>query len=181
MKSCISILATLLLTSTTIHALAIRDEHGGSNCPSPSKALHLHRLFQNNIEHYLYTTSHVEKSRALQDGYEFDGVAARVFQTKQPSTVPFYHVHNGATGDNFYTTDVRARDAALSSNPARTIDKGVAAYVFARRLCGSTALYRLYNPATRDHFYTIDESEREEAVSDGGYDAPVIAGFVLRK
>ncbi|KAJ6533974.1 hypothetical protein DFH09DRAFT_932361, partial [Mycena vulgaris] len=127
--------------------------------------------------HYLYTTSHVGKSCALQDGYEFDGVAARVFQTKQPSMDPFYHVDNGATGDNFYTMDVRARDAALSRNLARAIDKGI----FARRLCGSTALYGLYNPATRNHFYTIDESEREEAVSDGGYDALVIAGFVLRK
>ncbi|KAJ6533975.1 hypothetical protein DFH09DRAFT_827697, partial [Mycena vulgaris] len=108
--------------------------------------------FQNKIEYYLYTTSHVEKFRARQDGYELGGVATRVFQTKQPSTVPFYHVHNGPTGDKFYPTDVRARNAALSSNPAHAIEKGVAAYVFARRLCGSTALYRLYNPATREHF-----------------------------
>ncbi|KAJ7683890.1 hypothetical protein B0H17DRAFT_941332, partial [Mycena rosella] len=131
-------------------------------------------------EHYLYTTSQLVTSRALDHGYEFDGVAARVFATEQPSTVAFHHVFNGDTRDSFYTTDVHARDAALSRNPA-AIDKGVAAYIFSRRVCGGTPLYRLYNRATQGHFYTIEERERDEAVSDGGYEYSVIAGFVLRK
>ncbi|KAJ7496553.1 hypothetical protein FB451DRAFT_1385949 [Mycena latifolia] len=181
MRPCIFILAIFLLSSTITNAAPIRGGKLLSNCPSPSKAIKFYRLFQNNIEHYLYTTSTAVKSRALDDGYEFDGVAARVFKTEQPSTVPFYHVFNRATRDNFYTTDVGARDAALASGPKTAVDEGVAAYVFSRRVCGGVPLYRLYNSATRDHFYTTDESEREDAVTDGGYDDPVIAGFVLRK
>ncbi|KAJ7099303.1 hypothetical protein B0H15DRAFT_900495 [Mycena belliarum] len=180
MKPSISMIAALLFGCATLHAAPIPRDRLPSNCPSPSEATQFYRLFQNDIEHYLYTTSSDVSTRALDAGYEFDGVAARVFQTAQASTVPLHHVFNRATQDHFYTTDVRARDAVLAGTPS-TLDEGVAAHVFTRRICGGVPLYRLYNHGTGAHFYTTDEGEREKALMDDGYDNPAIAGFVLAK
>ncbi|KAJ7023384.1 hypothetical protein C8F04DRAFT_970246, partial [Mycena alexandri] len=138
------------------------------------------RLFNNNIEDYLLTVNAVEQSRALKRGYEFDGIVARVFRTKQSSTVPLYHVLVGKTQSNFYTTRKHERDVALRGDARKNVDMGVAAYVFSKRLCGSSPLYRLLNRATGDYFYTTDEGEKNYSVSDQGYDAPDVAGFVLR-
>ncbi|KAJ7023365.1 hypothetical protein C8F04DRAFT_1193500 [Mycena alexandri] len=179
MKSCLSIFATLLLASSTTHARPAWTENGHTKCPTSSSAVQFSRLFNNNIEGYLLTTNAVEQSRALKRGYEFDGIVARVFRTKQLSTVPLYHVLVGKTQSNFYTTRKHERDVALRGDARNNADMGIAAYVFPKRLCGSKPLYRLLNRATGDYFYTMDEGERNYAVSDQGYDAPDIAGFVL--
>ncbi|KAJ7478649.1 hypothetical protein B0H11DRAFT_1725870 [Mycena galericulata] len=202
-----SIFATLLIASTSISALAAngnlpvarRDilalrgdkvspkslisfcitDPPQSKCPSRSSAVKLYRLFQNDAELYRLTTRSVEKTRAFDEGYEFDGVAARVFEKENALTSPFYHVYNPHTQDSFYTVDQGERDEALRDRA--NIDNGVAAHVFARRVCGSKPLYRLYNPAIKSHFYTIDEDEVDEAVRDKGYEGPAISAFVLPK
>ncbi|KAJ7496569.1 hypothetical protein FB451DRAFT_1016865 [Mycena latifolia] len=137
---------------------------------------------------------------ARESTFEADGVAARVFGAPQPGTVPLYHVAHPGTQDHFYTRDVRERDAKLvpSAAPQRAnarrglgpadggaalrtgyIDAGVAAWVFARRVCGAVPLFRVYNPVIGAHFYTTDVVERDEKVRDDGYGEGVIAGFVI--
>ncbi|KAJ7676155.1 hypothetical protein B0H17DRAFT_1080583, partial [Mycena rosella] len=63
---------------------------------------------------------------------------------------------------------------AMRRSPApRGHRQGCRCLHFPRRVCGGTPLYGLYNRATQGHFYTIDERERDEAMSDGGYEDPV--------
>ncbi|KAJ7629328.1 hypothetical protein B0H17DRAFT_962920, partial [Mycena rosella] len=133
-----------------------------------------YRLVNTDIERYAYTTSKIETSYAFAHGYEFDGVAARVFKAMESSTVPLYHLFNEETQDSFYTRYKRERDEA----PEPYVDKGIAAYVFPRRICGSKPLFRLFKPATGAHFYTADEKESERAVENDGYADPIIVGFV---
>ncbi|KAJ7099293.1 hypothetical protein B0H15DRAFT_796976 [Mycena belliarum] len=199
MKPSASMIAAVLSACATITTQAAPAPHTTGrhpkHCPAPSAASKLYRFFQNDSAHYLYTTSAAASAHAYAAGYEFDGVAARVFKTPQPATVPLHHVSNSNSNsntntnynnhavqleDNFYTTDVRERDAVLAGAESAR-DEGVAAHVFARRICGSVPLYRLFNHGTGAHFYTADEEEREQALADGGYDEPAIAGFVLAK
>ncbi|KAJ7763414.1 hypothetical protein B0H16DRAFT_1414158 [Mycena metata] len=152
-----------------------------AQCPTPSSSVPFSRLFNNNNEDYLLTVNAVDQSRAMKRGYEFDGVVARVFRTKQLSTVPMYHVLVGKAQASFYTTRKHERDVALRGDARNNVDMGVAAYAFPKRLCGGMPLYRLLNRATGEYFYTMDEGERNFAVSDQGYDTPEIAGFVLKQ
>lgn len=45
-------------------------------------------------------------------------------------------------------------------------------------LCGAIPLYRLYSPASNDHFYTTSVPERDNAVSTFGYLYESVAGHV---
>ncbi|KAJ7143618.1 hypothetical protein C8R43DRAFT_1130686 [Mycena crocata] len=150
------IVATLLIAST-INALSIREEKTRSGCPSASASVELYRLFRNDIEHYLYTTSLPEKSRTVANLYEYDGVAVRVFRTQQPRTVPLYHLVNAKTQNNFYTTDKQERDTTFARDSS-VVDKGIAAYIFPKHVCGSKALDRHYNPISKGYFYTIEST-----------------------
>lgn len=40
------------------------------------------------------------------------------------------------------------------------VDEGIARYVFSIQINGSVPLYRLYNPGTRDHFYTTSDTKK---------------------
>lgn len=44
--------------------------------------------------------------------------------------------------------------------------------------CGGQPLYRLYNGAADDHFYTTSDAERAAAVAQSGYQFESIAGYV---
>ncbi|KAJ7133679.1 hypothetical protein C8R43DRAFT_1239445 [Mycena crocata] len=160
--------------------MVIARQSSKVNCSSSFKAVEFHRLFNIDIEHYLYTKSSSEKSDALDDGFEYDGAAGRVFKTKQPSTVPFYHLYNEDTQTNSYPTNKRDRDARLVGDPAN-VDKGVAAWIFAKRLCGSKPLYRLDKPASVNYFYTTDEDEKDYAETDEDYNEATIAGYIYKK
>ncbi|KAJ7650935.1 hypothetical protein FB45DRAFT_820372 [Roridomyces roridus] len=196
MKSHTTILTSLLLASTLANALQVRFKKSDvaeqerilarrgdmTNCPSPTDAIPLHRLFQNEGELYRITARSLD-SDALDGGYEFDGVTAQVFHpdVNHAMTGPMYHVYNSQTRDNFYTSDAEERDAMLRRD-GDCVDKGAVASVFVRRVCGSKPLYRLYNPMTMNHFYTVDDAEVDEAVAERGYDdEPAVAAFVLPK
>lgn len=146
-------------------------------CPSeqPSK---LYRLVNPDTEYSRYTTTPAPKSFTFdaEDGFEFDGVVARVFETKQPATVPLYHLFKAATQDSFYTRDPRERDATLEKDHAY-LDMGVAAHVFPRRICGGMPFFRLYKNG--NHFYTADRDEKDDMVANDGYTSPVITGYVI--
>ncbi|KAJ7072929.1 hypothetical protein C8F01DRAFT_1362179 [Mycena amicta] len=135
-------------------------------CPHPDIAQPLHRLFQNDMEHYVYTTSDAEKQAVMaNDGFDFDGIVGRAFTQQEEGT------HAG-TGCDAGSGEARGRDMK---------DMGVAAFVFRRSDCSAQALYRHYNPLTKGWFLTMDRAESEDAVADKGYDDAVIAAWIYHK
>src|SRR5262249_5611002 len=52
-------------------------------------------------------------------------------------------------------------------------------YIYAAQAAGTTALYRLFNPTSGDHFYTTSAAERDSAVASFGYQNEGIAGYVF--
>ncbi|KAJ7263432.1 hypothetical protein C8J57DRAFT_1183450 [Mycena rebaudengoi] len=109
-------------------------------------------------------------------GYTFRGVAALVFTTQEPSTVPFYHVRNIQAVDNLYTTSVIERDTAVENGD---IDGPIAAYIYPSQICGSVPFYRLYSNAATEHYYTINATDQAARVASGVWADEGIAGYVL--
>ncbi|KAK7057813.1 hypothetical protein R3P38DRAFT_2843152 [Favolaschia claudopus] len=182
MKTCSSLAifaVSFLLSSITAHARSVKMTKRIDNCPEIVGVVNLHRQFHHDKEHYVYTTNSSEVDRSAV-GYEYDGVLGGAFEKQEASTVPLYHIYNDHTQANFYTTDEAERESELSHNLAN-VDRGIAAFVLSKRACGSKPLFRQFNPATGNHFLTTDEEEVEYALTDRGYEEPIISGFVMQK
>lgn len=59
--------------------------------------------------------------------------------------------------------------------------EGVACRIYTKSEDGAVPLYRLYNPGAKDHFYTVDASERTYASQTLGYIEEGITGYVHTK
>jgi len=57
--------------------------------------------------------------------------------------------------------------------------EGIAGYIFDSPTGNASALYRLVNPTTSDHFYTMSAQERDNAIAQFGYQSEGIAGYVI--
>lgn len=51
-------------------------------------------------------------------------------------------------------------------------------YMAAEQQCGAVPLYRVHQPASDDHFYTLSAAERDNAVTNLGYQDQGITGYV---
>jgi hypothetical protein len=151
-----------------------------------------------NIGDHFYTTNLVERNHAIAHCYIDDGAPIACYILKEkglfsPSAdaVPFFRLYNPGNGDHLYTTSEAERANIL--NPSiGYIDDGycsiyeggepgvcvsIAGYIFppnpgvgARPPAGTVPFYRLYNPVTGDHFYTISYPERTNALTIGYQD-----------
>ncbi|KAG0041552.1 hypothetical protein BGZ83_001660 [Gryganskiella cystojenkinii] len=89
---------------------------------------------------------------------------------KCPSTIPIYRLYSSGGTDHFYTTSAAERDNA--SNNLGYTQEGIAGYVYPSEAapCQSTVpIYRMYNGAIVDHFYTADPEEAQNAIKHLGY------------
>jgi hypothetical protein len=55
--------------------------------------------------------------------------------------------------------------------------EGIAGYPAATAESGTSPIYRLYSTRTRDHFYTTNLSERNQAIANVGYIDEGIVGY----
>jgi len=79
--------------------------------PDPNPAfIPLRRLYRQDLDDYLYTTSQAEADSAVQQaGYVFETVACNVWDPNQPlppnwNLVPLLRLYNPQIGEHFYTT-----------------------------------------------------------------------------
>ena len=99
--------------------------------------------------------------------------AWRFSDTDQAGAVPFYRCYD-SKGHHLYTADPSCEAFGSAANESRI------GYVFSSQATGTVPLYRLWNPVTGDHFYTIDLTEAKHASATLGYSEEGVAGFVYR-
>ncbi len=92
-----------------------------------------------------------------------------VYAAEAPGLVPLYRCDKGS-GRRFLT-------ASPSCEIGLSVDL-VVGYMATGPSCGAQPLYRLYSSATNNHFYTLSEAERDNAVAVYGYAYESIAGYV---
>lgn len=77
---------------------------------------------------------------------------------------------------HFYTTSLSESNKAKNEGYSRQI----IGYVFDKKSTGMIPLFRLFNPSTGDHLYTIDSNEQKEAIQRG-YISEGISCYVYTK
>ncbi|KAJ7026477.1 hypothetical protein C8F04DRAFT_1045592 [Mycena alexandri] len=146
-------------------------------CGDPSDAVPLYFMEIAGQDMYYATGIGFVTTLVGDLAYTFLGIAARVFTTQELSTVPFFHLQNDQTSDNFYTISATDRELALETGWG---DAGIAAYIYPSQICGSVPLYGLYQSVDTIHFYTINETTYDAMLAGtGGWADQGIAGYVL--
>jgi Repeat of unknown function (DUF5648) len=144
----------------------------------------LYRLFNPGNGDHFYTADATERDNAANNGYQLEGVAGYLFDSQVSGTVPLYRLLNLGNGDHFYTADATESDNAANNGYQL---EGVAGYLFdspqviqtSVNTPTTTELYRLLNPTTDDHLYTISGVERNNAITQAGYRYEGVACFVF--
>ncbi|KAJ7269558.1 hypothetical protein C8J57DRAFT_1066577, partial [Mycena rebaudengoi] len=126
-----------------------------------------------------YTIQNADVTNAIAiSGYDFTGVAALIFPTAEPSTVPFFCLINRVNTSFFYTTSQTERDAARTTRGFSDFD--TAGYIYPSQVCGSVLLYPLhFVAANSDYIYTTSTVERDDAVNNKGVTYEGITGYIL--
>jgi hypothetical protein len=129
---------------------------------------HVDRSYDATTGEHFYTTSDAEAACCgfTVEAYKYYWLYA----APQSGLVPFYRCLL-MSGFHFYTTDMNCEGAAGAKN------EGMLGYIATSAVCGSTALYRLYDGTNGDHFYTTSAAESSSAQANG-YVLESTAGYV---
>ncbi|KAJ7776253.1 hypothetical protein B0H16DRAFT_1003571 [Mycena metata] len=155
-----------------------RAQATSETCGSITDLVPLFEIYAPANTVHFYTVDDSTITSAMQsDVYTFNGVAALIFPTTEPSTVPFFCLVNTGISTFFYTTSATERSSALASGYS---DDGIAGYVYPTQICGSVPLYRAhFIGANADYLYTTSAAERDNAVLNQGFVDEGIAGYVV--
>ncbi|KAJ6599807.1 hypothetical protein DFH09DRAFT_970523 [Mycena vulgaris] len=148
-----------------------------ATCGNTSDAVPLFTANSAQFSDNFYSTSISQITAVVgAQGYSFQGIAARVFNSQELSTVPLFHLFQNVVIDSFYTTSTTERDLALENG---YIVGGTDAFIYPSQICASIPFYRLYNSAATEHFYTTDASVRASRLASPAWADEGIAGYVL--
>ena len=123
----------------------------------------VYRFYNAKTGDHFYTISEDEKTilvKNTQGNYLPEGVAFYANNTQASGSVPVYRLYNSTTGDHFYTISEDEKNALANNSQSGYASEGVAFYAYASQVSGSSPVYRFFNSATGDHFYTISEDEK---------------------
>ncbi|KAJ3881765.1 hypothetical protein F5051DRAFT_346082 [Lentinula edodes] len=150
-------------------------------CADTSSLVPFLRAFSGSENDHFYTTNVSEmKNDALAGGvYVFEGESAFLWPTPEPGTVPIFRLYNQNSSDHFYTMSSDEVPEMMNAGWAYdTAPNHTAGYVYPYSICGAAPIYRLFDPTSVDHFYTMDIVESQNAVQ-AGYQDQGIAGFAI--
>ncbi|KAJ7207420.1 hypothetical protein GGX14DRAFT_366332, partial [Mycena pura] len=147
-------------------------------CGDPSAAVALNIFFNSGtVDYFLTPDSSVSSGTGP---YDLQGIVGFVFVTAEPSTVPFYRLHK-TVGDqdiNFWTTSTSEANSAVQEG----FDSDQAdplLHIYPTQICGAVPLYRVSNSGAQANFYTTSESQRQDFITNMGYQDLGIAGYII--
>lgn len=117
-------------------------------------------------------TSRPAEEAVLPGGYEFRGVAFRLYREGTPGTTEFYRWYYRGESRHAYGYDKKGEGLRLDGYAL----EGSIGNIATSRLAGSRELYRWFHPGTGAYFYSTDL--KEERVIDRGFRYDGIAGYV---
>ena len=130
----------------------------------------LYRFHRLNNDSHFFTAVESEKNLLLGSSYianwAFEGISHHVLNTQVAGAVPVYRLFNRRSGGHFYTMSVSERDDVLSTMPETFSLEGVAFFALAGPAENALPVYRFFAPQTGSHFFTIDESEKDQIIAN---------------
>jgi hypothetical protein len=140
-----------------------------------------YKLYNPNTGEHFYTTSESEMAKLLTNySYESERVACRVYKAAKSGVVPFYRFWNTQTGKHFFTASEGEKKKLIDYYSSVFKYEGIACYLFNTQTTNTLPFYRLYNRQNDDHFYTINESEKNNLLTNypSIYAYEGVAGYV---
>ena len=137
------------------------------NGPDEVTGIDVHRFFSKSSGVHFYTASAEEKDNIITNlGSEFgyEGIAYKAPSSGGAVVSRFF---NSDTNSHFWTASEEEKDE-LIGNPERGFEyEGSAYYVSKQPQCDQqTAVHRFYHPQSEVHFYTANESEANNVISN---------------
>ncbi|KAJ2911525.1 hypothetical protein MD484_g8889, partial [Candolleomyces efflorescens] len=157
--------------------LAIHRTCGDLRLASP-----LYRMWKPTVKDHFYTIDPTEYDRAAkQFGYTKEGITGYVFRNAPAGTAPLFRLWNPRTSDHLYTMSVAERDWVVGHQGYSS--EGTVGHIYptkSKLTCMlSKPLYRVFNTAVNDHFYTASSEERIRSIVKYGYTDEGVAGWIL--
>jgi len=161
----------------------------GHAYPAEHHVIPMYRYVHTGLHDHFYTvsseeigsTTHGQKGKL---GYVSEGVAFHIFTHHHTGLVPVHRYYQPDVKDHFYTTN----GAEIGTTEIGKIGhhnywyEGVAGYCSPSEFFGGVPVFRFYNAATKDHFYTTNGSEIGTTTVGNtgahGYTFEGILGFV---
>jgi len=133
-----------------------------------------------------YSTAQQEIGTATKEGYTSEGPSFHVLPSQlAPGTVPVYQYFNASTSDHLYTTNASEIGGVTVKGQSANgyTCEGVLGYIYSDPVHGTLPVYRYWNAAASDSFYTTHPQEVDTVVpgTDGlnGYTCKGILGHAL--
>jgi hypothetical protein len=124
-----------------------------------------YRIYVPSLKRHLYTTDTNEYNvlTGFATTYSGEGINHYLYRTQvtraAQSAIPYYRMYFNPQQRHFYTSDFNEYDT-IRKDKVFASDEGITGYIFPRYgVPGTTALYRLYNPAINSHLWTTDNNE----------------------
>ncbi len=142
----------------------------------------LYRLYSARVGEHFYTTDYNEAFSLDRSGlYRLEGVEGHVYTAPYQYSVPLYRLYSRKQNRHFLTTS--ETELAIVQRQGFRLE-GVIGYMSFTTGGSATGmqehnLHRLYNPKTKDHFYTANDDEMF-AVERAGYTREPDMGYLYR-
>ena len=141
----------------------------------------LYRYYNAGVHDHLYTTDPTENGTAApgevgNNGFLCEGIECLVYNEEVIETVPLHRYWNEAVEDHLYTTNADEIETTTCGDVGKNGYRyeGIVGYCFIAQCKRPdytiVPLYRYWNPARQDHFYTIHQeeaNEQEEIIREG--------------
>jgi len=153
---------------------------------------HVHAVYRyhnENTHDHLYTTNQgeigtVHSGAVGHHGYKSEGIGFYIFNSHHHGLVPLYRYWNNGATDHLYSSNPGEIGVTQSgqSGASGYVCEGVLGYVSPVEFFGSIPIYRYWNGATSDHFYTTNAGEigttHPGHAGNHGYTCEGIVGYV---
>jgi hypothetical protein len=121
----------------------------------------VYRFYNKTNGDHFYTISETEKNNLINSmpSYAFEGVVFYTYQSAVDNSAPVYRFLNKTNGDHFYTINETERTYVQNNLSSIYLYEGIAFYSLKTQILSAVNVYRFYNIANGDHFYTASGEE----------------------
>jgi len=157
--------------------------------PAEHQVHPVYRYFQESHHDHFYTTNQgeigtIQHGTVGNHGYRSEGVGFHIFNHHHHGLVPVYRYYHGASNDHFYTANTAEIGVTETGHTGKLgyVCEGILGYVSPVEFFGSIPIYRYWNDAKTDHFYTSNAAEigttHHGHVGNHGYKCEGVLGYV---
>ena len=129
----------------------------------------VYRFYSPRTKGHFFTMNETEKNNLIATAahiWNFEGVAYYAYRTQVPGTVPLYRFYSPGAKGHFYTRNEGEKNGLIANSSRIWNFEGVAYYVAASQVAGTTPVYRFWAPGAKHHFYTRNEGEKNSLVAN---------------